>query len=38
MLNKIWFYRQFIWAAIKDALRMRLTSYQEFILEIGLDR
>lgn len=38
MLNQIWFYRQFLWAALKDALRMKLTSYQEFILNIGLDR
>lgn len=38
MLNQIWFYRQFIWAAIKDAIGLKLTSYQEFILNIGLDR
>lgn len=38
MCNQIWFYRQFLWAALKDALRMGLSSYQEFILEIGLDR
>lgn len=38
MLNQLWFYRQFLWAALKDALRMRLTNWEEFVLEIGLDR
>lgn len=38
MFNFLWFYRQFLWAALKDALRIKLTSYQEFILDIGLDR
>lgn len=38
MLNLIWFYRQFLWAALKDTFGFKLTSYQEFIINIGLDR
>ena len=37
MFNKIWFFGQFYWAALKDAIGFKLTSYEEFILDIGLD-
>lgn len=38
MMLRLWFYKEFIWAALKDALRIKLSPYQDFILNIGLDR
>lgn len=37
MFNKIWFYGQFLKAALKDAIGIKLSSYEEFILDIGLE-
>ena len=36
MYNKIWFWGLETKALIKEALHMKLTAFEEFIIEIGL--
>jgi len=37
MYNRIWFWGNRMKARIKDALSMKLTPWEEFLIEIGLD-
>jgi len=37
MKNKIWFSMERMKARIKEALGLRLTPWEDFVIEIGLD-